>query len=413
MTIEAAEVACAHAVVRRPPSRVVPTPGRKRVALIIETSLAPGREILRGIAGYLREEGPWSVAHEPRSLQQSVPRWLRGWHGDGIIARVQSQRVARAIALVGVPTIDVLGVVDGLPFPIVHVDDQAIGHVGAEHLLDQGYRRFAFLGIRGENWSDRRADSFARRVRDAGFSCETHFVSRQTARQESWEDSGPELAAWLIGLPKPSGLMIASDQLGPHALEACRSNGIIVPDDLGVVGVDNDEPLCEVSDPALSSVWPNHRQVGYEAARLLDALMRQRPLPKAPILLPPKGVHARVSTSSLAVDDPTVAQSLRFIREHACEDIEVDDVVRTVPISRSVLQRLFRDLLGRSIHDEIIRVRLSRARQLLQETDLPLIEIAERAGFRHQEYMGAVFRQRLGITPGTLRIRKRRRIRAR
>ena len=129
-------------------------------------------------------------------------------------------------------------------------------------------------------------------------------------------------------------------------------------------------------------------------------------------MLPPKGVHARVSTDSLAVDDANVAQSLRFIREHACEGIEVDDVVETVPISRSVLQRLFRDLLDRSIHDEIIRVRLSRARQLLQETDLPLIEIAERAGFRHQEYMGAVFRLRLGITPGTLRMRKRRRIRA-
>jgi LacI family transcriptional regulator len=411
MTIDAHNLAYGSVAVRGPSTHVRLPLGRKRVALIIETSLAPGREILRGIASYLREEGPWSIAHEPRSLEQSVPLWLRGWRGDGIIARVQSPRVARAIATVGVPTIDVLGVVDGLPFPVVHVDDQAIGQVGAEHLLDQGYRRFAFLGIRGENWSDRRAAAFARRVADAGFPCQTHFVSRQTARQESWEDSGPELAAWLMGLPRPTGLMIASDQLGPHTLEACRSNGIIVPDDLGVVGVDNDEPLCEVSDPPLSSVWPSHRQVGYEAARLLDALMRQQPLPDAPTLLPPRGVHARVSTDSLAVDDRNVARSLRFIREHACEDIEVDDVVRTVPISRSVLQRLFRDLLGRSIHDEIIRVRLSRARELLQETDLPLVEIAERAGFRHQEYMGAVFRQRLGITPGTLRTRKKRRAR--
>jgi LacI family transcriptional regulator len=240
-----------------------------------------------------------------------------------------------------------------------------------------------------------------------GFPCDSHFVSRQTARQESWEDSGPELATWLSSLSRPTGLMIASDQLGPHCLEACRSNGIIVPDDIGVVGVDNDEPLCEVSDPPLSSVWPNHRQVGYEAARLLDAMMRQSPRAKTPILLPPKGVHARGSTDSLAVDDRNVAQSLRFIREHACEDIEVNDVVRTVPISRTVLQRLFRDLLGRSIHDEIIRVRLGRARQWLQETELPLVEIAERAGFRHQEYMGAVFRLRLGITPGTIRARKK------
>ena len=390
---------------RRPNVRVSPPLGRKKVALIVETSLAPGREILRGIASFIREEGPWSIAHEPRTLEQSVPRWLRTWRGDGIIARVQNQRVARAIAAVGIPAIDVLGVVEGLKFPLVHVDDQAIGRLGAEHLLDQGYRRFAFVGIRGENWSERRAVAFARRVEAAGCTCVGHEVSRQTARQESWEDCGPELTAWLVALPKPAGLMIATDQLGPHTLEACRSNGIVVPDELGVVGVDNDEPLCEVSDPPLSSVWPDHRQVGYEAARLLHSLMRDGTSPTGPILLPPKGVRARMSTNALAVDDLNVGQSLRYIREHACEAIDVDHVVRTVPISRSVLQRRFRDLLGRSIHDEIIRVRLDRARELLQETDLPLVEIAERAGFRHQEYMGAVFRQRLGITPGGLRKR--------
>jgi LacI family transcriptional regulator len=232
-------------------------------------------------------------------------------------------------------------------------------------------------------------------------------VSRQTARQQSWKDSGPELATWLVGLPKPTGLMIASDQLGPHTLEACRSNGVVVPDDLGVLGVDNDEPLCEVSDPPLSSVWPNHRQVGYEAARLLDSLMRNGAHPTAPTLLSPKGVLARMSTGALAVDDRNVAQSLRYIREHACEAIDVDDVVRRVPISRSVLQRRFREVLGRSIHDELIRVRLARARELLEDSDLPLVEIAERTGFRHQEYMGAVFRQRLKTTPGQLRRRRR------
>ena len=377
--------------------------GRKKVALIVETSLAPGREILRGIAGYLREEGPWSIAHEPRTLEQSVPRWLHQWRGDGIIARVQNQRVADVIAAVRVPTIDVLGVVDGLPFPLVHVDDKAIGREGAEHLLDQGYRRFAFISIRGENWSQRRAQAFAQRVEEAGFVCQHHIVSRHTARQQSWKDSGPELASWLIELPKPTGLMLASDQLGPHTLEICRSNGLVVPDDLGVLGVDNDEPLCEVSDPPLSSVWPNHRQVGYEAARLLDTLMRGATARPGPTLLPPKGVQARMSTNVLAVDDEYVARSLRYIREHACEAIDVDEVVKSVPLSRSVLQRRFREVLGRSIHDELIRVRLARARELLEDTDLPMVEIAERTGFHHQEYMGAVFRQRLNMTPGQLR----------
>ena len=389
--------------VRRLALRVTRLLRRKKVALIIETSLAPGREILRGIASYLREEGPWSIAHEPRTLEQSVPRWLRKWQGDGIIARVQNQRVAEAIAIVGVPTIDVLGVVDGLSFPLVHVDDAAIGREGAEHLLGQGYRRFGFISIRGENWSQRRAQSFAQRVEAAGFACDHHIVARQTARQQSWKDSGPELATWLVGLPKPSGLMIASDQLGPYVLETCRSNGLVVPDDLGVLGVDNDEPLCEISDPPLSSVWPNHRQVGYEAARQLDILMRDGARSHGPSLVRPRGLQARMSTDLLTVDDEYVARSLRYIREHACDGIDVDQVVKRVPLSRSVLQRRFREALGRSIHDELIRVRLARARELLEDTDLAMAEIAERTGFHHQEYMGAVFRQRLDMTPGQLR----------
>jgi LacI family transcriptional regulator len=378
------------------------------VALIVETSLAPGREILRGIARYVREEGPWSIAHEPRSLEDSVPRWLQRWRGDGIIARVQDQRIARAIAAVGVPTVDVLGVVEGLPFPLVHVDDQAIGRLGAEHLLDQGFRRFGFFGIEGENWSRRRGEAFAERVDAAGCACVTHAVPRHTARQERWEDSERDLAAWLSSLPKPAGVMIASDQLGPHTLEACRRAGVMVPDDVGVIGVDNDGPLCEVSDPPLSSIWPDHRRVGYEAARLLDQLMQGADPPSTPLLLSPHGVVARKSTDALAVDDRSVAQALRYIREHGCEAIEVDDVVERVPLSRSVLQRRFRTLLGRSVHDEIVRVRLARARELLQQTDLPLAEIAERAGFRHQEYMGAVFRRRLRQTPGALRRQARR-----
>ena len=376
---------------------------RPRVALIVETSLAPGREILRGIARYLREEGPWSIAHEPRSLEESVPRWLRGWQGEGIIVRVQDEKLARAIAAAGVPTVDVLGVVEGSPFPIVHVDDAAIGRVGAEHLLDQGYRRFGFFGIEGENWSQRRARAFTERVNAAGGAVMTHAMPWHTARQKRWEDSEKELAEWLRTLPKPAGLMIATDQLGPHTLDACRRAGVMVPDDVGVIGVDNDEPLCEVSEPPLSSVWPDHTRVGYEAARLLDELMKGGAPSAEPVLLPARGVVARGSTDALAVDDRLVAQALRYIREHGCSDIDVDDVVQRVPLSRSVLQRRFRSLLGRSVHDEIVRVRLVRARELLQQSDLPLAEIAERAGFRHQEYMGAVFRRRLRQTPAAVR----------
>jgi LacI family transcriptional regulator len=385
----------------KPAARALAT--RSRVALIVETSLAPGREILRGITQYVRERGSWSIAHEPRSLEESASRWLQRWSGDGIIARVQDESIAREIAAVGVPVVDCLGVVRNPGFPLVHTDDEAIGRLGAGHLLEQGFRRFGFFGIEGENWSDRRGQAFASHVVAAGFSCVIYKIPRHADGSQRWEESERELASWLAQIPKPAGVMIASDQLGPYTLEACRRANAMVPDDIGVIGVDNDEPLCEVSDPPLSSIWPDHRRVGYEAARLLDQMIRGAQPPSGPVLLPPRGVVPRRSTDALAIDDRALAQAVRYIREHGCDAIEVADVVKAVGVSRTVLQRRFRMLLGRSVHDEIVRVRLVRARELLQQTDLPLIEIAERTGFRYQEYMGVVFRRHLRQTPGGIR----------
>ena len=180
-----------------------------------------------------------------------------------------------------------------------------------------------------------------------------------------------------------------------------------MPDDVGVIGVDNDEPLCLVSDPPLSSIWPNHAQVGYEAARLLDAMLQGRPPPPAPIYLSPGKIVTRLSTNTLAVADRLVAAAARFIREHASEGINVEDVVRETAVCRSVLQRRFKDVFRRTIHDEIVTARLGRAQELLRDTDLPLALIASKSGFRHQEYMGAVFKQRLNTTPARYRIDSR------
>ncbi len=382
-------------------------PRRPQVALIVETSLASGRDILSGVARYVREHGPWAIYHEPRSLEEMVPRWLKSWKGDGIVARIQNRQIAKAVAAVGLPTVDVLGVVPDCGFPLVHVDDAAIGRSGADHLLERGFRHFGFLSIGRENWSQLRAAAFAARVAAGGCTCDTLQIARRTAKSGSWERYEAELAQWVGNLPKPAGVMIASDQLGTAVLEACRRAGVHVPDDVGVIGVDNDEPLCLVSDPPLSSIWPNHAQVGYEAARLLDAMLRGQPPPKSPIYLSPGHIVTRLSTTTLAVEDRVVAAAARFIREHASDGINVEDVVREAAVCRSVLQRRFKDVFRRTIHDEIVTARLGRAKELLRDTDLPLALIAEKSGFRHQEYMGAVFKQRLSTTPARYRIDSR------
>jgi len=275
--------------------------------------------------------------------------------------------------------------------------------LAADHLLERGFHHFGFVGIKGENWSERRRDGFCASLKRAQTPVRVYEIARPAMVRVPWEKQEDALAAWLLDLPKPAGVMVASDQLGPQLLEACRRAGIEVPYELAVVGVDNDETLCEVCNPPLSSVNAGHQVLGYQAAALLDRLMKGGRAPSEPLYVQPQGVVTRKSTDVLATADRQVAAALRFIREYACQGLTAVDVVAHVPVSRSVLQRRFRKELGRSIQEEIVHTRLKRARQLLAETDLPLIEVAERTGFKHQEYLGAIFKAKTGTTPAQYR----------
>ncbi|RMH00903.1 MAG: helix-turn-helix domain-containing protein [Planctomycetota bacterium] len=381
---------------------VEPRRRRPRVALIVETSLGSGRDILRGIARFLHERRIWSIYHEVRSLEDGFPPALADWMGDGIIARIPTREIGERIKRAGLPTVDVLGMVPELGLPIVHVDDEAVAGLAAEHLLSRGFRSFGFVGYGGVNWSRNRREAFSTIVRRSGARCEVlEDMSRHPA--VNWEEQLDRLVQFVAGLPKPAGIMLASDQLGPAVLEACRRVPVKVPDEVAVIGVDDDDPLCAVSDPPLSSVRPDHFRVGYQAASLLDRMLNGEAPPAEPILVPPIGVTTRLSTEVLALEDRVVAEALRFIRENSCNGIKVDDVVAETGVSRSVLQRRFRDQLGRTIHDEILRIRIDAAKSMLADTDLPIAEIAERCGFRHQEYLGAVFRRKLRTTPARFR----------
>jgi LacI family transcriptional regulator len=378
------------------------------VALIVETSLASGRDILRGIAQYIREHGPWSVYHEPRGLEEDVPRWLARWRGDGIIARVQTRQIAEAVLATGLPVVDVLGLVPEAGLPLVHVDDRAIAELAAEHLLERGFQEFGFVGITGAPWAEGRRQAFEAAVQRAGFRCHSCILPPDARRYESWEKQIERLIQWLQELPRPIGIMVCNDPRGELVMEACRRVDVAVPEQAAIIGVDNDEPLCEVCNPPLSSVMPDHRRVGYEGAALLDRLMAGQPPPKEPIYIPPVGIVARQSTDVLAVADPVVAQALRFIREYACDGINTEDILQHVPVSRSTLQRRFRAILGRTVHDEILRIRLRRVCELLARSDLPIDVVSDKAGFTHRQYLGAVFKQKMGMTLAEYRRQMRR-----
>jgi LacI family transcriptional regulator len=277
------------------------------------------------------------------------------------------------------------------------------------HLVDRGLRHFGFCGLAlGEYlYMDQRRDAFRRLVEQAGYVCHTFEPRPSRRRNLDWEAEQEQIAAWLARLPRPVGVMTCNDDRGRQVLDACRRAGVLVPDEVAVVGVDNDAILCGLADPPMTSIDVNPEQIGYEATALLDRLMRRGATRSHPPFLeiPPRGIVARQSSDMLAVADGEVATALRFIREHACRGIGVDDVLRHVGLSRSVLERRFKAVLRRTPKAEILRVQLERARQLLSEPFLPLEVIAERSGFGSCKYFGDAFFREIGIRPGAYRQR--------
>ena len=386
----------------------MPTPPRKttgarrrQVALLIETSNAYARGLLQGVVHYIREHRPWSFHLMEQGRGDDPPPWLANWQGDGIIARIETPRIARAVRKAGLPTVDVSAARLVPELPWVETDDAEIARLAAEHLLERGFKHFGFCGDERFNWSAWREEQF--RARIAAAAQTLHVFEPPPAAAGDVAAEAAALRRWVTELPKPVGIMAAYDTRGQQVLDACRGAGLAVPDEVAVLGVDNDELLCELATPPLSSVMPDTHRTGYEAAALLDRLMAGKKVRPVAHLIPPVGVKPRQSTDVLAIDDRDVARAVRFIREHACEGVNVGDVLRAVPLSRRVLEQRFRTLLGRTPREEILQVRLARVKQLLGETELALDQIAERTGFEHVEYLSVLFKRETGKTPSEFR----------
>ena len=380
-----------------------------RVALLIESSRSYGRELLMGIARYVRIHGPWSIEFEEGDPGEHFPKWFDRWKWDGILARVSSPAMAEVLGRSGVPVVDLSASLPEARFPRIRSDENLVGRMAAEHLMERGFKNYAFCGFNGMDWSDMRRDSFVQRVSEGGFSC--HVFDKTEPRQSDscigYEEHGEqyerELAGWLQSLPKPCGLMTCNDSRGRQVLNCCREVGLAVPDEVAVIGVDKDEIYCELSDLPLSSVILNTQQIGFEGAEMLARLMAEGSTDFQSVLVKPLGVLARQSTDVLAIDDRFIAAALKHIREHACDGLDVEDILKVVPLSRSVLERRFSKILGSSPKGEILRIRLDRVCRLLAESDLSLAEVARKAGFEHPEYMNRLFKGKMGITPGEFR----------
>jgi LacI family transcriptional regulator len=374
------------------------------VALLVESSRAYGRGIVEGAARYSRERGNWLLYFEPRGLENPPP-WIGGWQGDGVLARLPNREIAADVIAKGIPVVDLYGSLTDSGLPLVAGDNATIVQTVFDHLWERGLRRFGFYGLRpGLNrYIEERGELFRRLAEAAGCPCPVAASTIVGVTLADWEAEQERKVAWLRSLEKPVGILSGYDELGCHLLTGCLRSGIRVPEDVAVVSAGNDLVLCETSIPPLSSISLNAARVGYEAAAILDRLMRGKRPPAEPLRLPPQGLFARRSSDIMAIDDAEVAAALRYIRDNACSGVRVADVVQQIGLSHSVLERRFRSLLGHSPKAELLRVQIHRARELLAESDMQLKEVARQCGFASEKYFSDAFLRETGDRPGGYR----------
>jgi len=368
-----------------------------RVAVLIETSTSWGRRVIEGVIDYSRTHGPWTLYVEPKGIDEaeSVPR---SWKGDGVIARVRTPGFANRLRKLGVPVVNVSGIVDPkIDFPKVYTEEKLIAEMAVNNLASRGFVHFAYCGIAARSYVVERAHVFEEVVRTAGYDCHVYFMPTEQPKRER-RGMTEQCARWLASLPRPVAVATFSAVHGRRVCEAAEIANLLVPDDVAIITVDTDDLIGELIHPPLSAVQLATERLGYEAAQLLHQMLQGQKVPQLTAIAP-LGIAERLSTDVLAIDDPDVRNALRFIKDNANRPISVTDVMSTVSTSRRVLERRFRMLLQRTPAQEIRRIHIERAKQLLAHTNLAIPDVAHASGFNYVEHMIPLFRKTFGMTP--------------
>lgn len=377
---------------------------RKRTILLALTSTHHG--FYRGAARYAAEHD-WHVVADI-IYDATIPV---GWRGDGILSFVGHwDDLAKYVTSAGVPVVEISSVRKDLGLPSVIEDNETIGRLGGEHLLQRNLKNFAWVPFSDDAVNEERFRGFAASVREAGFDCLQllPFNTRRSSRLNrhlNWTLRRRRVINTIRSLGHPLGIFCYNDCVAADIVDACIEAGIQIPDQVAVLGVDNDPVICDCVQVPLSSVRHDLEGMAYEAAALLDRLIDGEPPPDIPQRIAPKGVVTRRSTELLAVEDPTVSVALRYIQDNFREgDLSVGDVVAQCGVPRRSLERAFRRELQRTLLHEILRVRVSYAQKLLETTSLSVTDIAAWSGFVNLNHFFRVFQGRTGFTPRKFRL---------
>lgn len=373
----------------------------KKVILLIPSAREYDRGVLRGIVEYAQIHGPWIFYEEPPSYLKPPGaaerlEHMRHWKADGIIAL---QTRAAELAALHLTSVMLCGV--SHPPDRVHQvspDNEAIGRMAAEYFQGLGLKHLAYCGLSGMEWSAIRGEAFRMRATDAGLPTQLYRPAAGGSG-DSWFTEQTRLGTWLTRLPKPVGLLACNDDRARMVSDICRARGLRVPDDIAILGVDNDQHVCNRATPALSSVSLATERAGYDAAALLDQLISGRHPKTRVIIAKPIGVVERQSTDLVACEDANVVKAVRFIRENSSRVIQVRDVATTAGLSRRVLQNRFQKALGRTVLDEIHQSRVRHISHMLAGTDLAISTIAASIGYGADAHLARFFSRRTGISP--------------
>ena len=381
-----------------------------RIALVFKTRLEENINILNSISMYNRFHEKWDAFLDDESLATHDPDWLLSrnkW--DGIICKHGSKALYDACLEHEIPCVDLCDDTDVFEgIPKIRPDNRAIGNIGAEHFLERGHKYFAFCGFSNNIWAVERKDGFIEGLSAANHKCDVFENENLKFTDPEWENSQIEVIGdWLDTLPKPIGIMACNDWRALHVIKAARARDIQIPNDVAILGANNESIRCELSLPQLSSIPVNAQLYGHKAARTITDLIHGYK-PDLPVeYIEPLDVVVRRSTDFLKIEDLSVMKGLKIIKERACKGLTVDEIVAEVHTSRSMLERRFRKYLGKSPQAEIRNVQVNKIKELLQETDYTIATIAEICGFEHPEYMCVLFKRSTKMTPNQYRSKVR------
>lgn len=361
------------------------------------------KNLLRGITRYSKDHGPWTFCRMPSYYRETmgidgILEWAKEWEADGIIGQFYNNEEVTKFTQAKIPVIAQDFHERFTEIPNITGAYHETGRLGAEHFLKKGFRNFAFYGFNNRVWSRERAEGFEERLQEAGYSVH-YYENKGQEQMDLWYYKPSALSCWLKSLPKPIALMTCDDNQGHHVTEAAKHAGICIPDEVAVLGVDNDEMICDLSDPPLSSIGLDAEKCGYEAARLIREMIETGTCSAPDIVVLPTQVITRHSTDIFASKDKYVVNALRYIHENLDKNLNVDQVLKEVPLSRRSLEKRFVQTTGYPVYEYIYNQRIEKFTQKLLETDMTIFEIALELGLSDSKNIGRQFKQIKGITP--------------